>query len=513
MRSSSARSVPGRVAAPMRASSSTRSGRVQVGNATSSSAPSRKTGSSRPSASSESTVRANGSSDTSASAIAAKASSARRSLISGRRVDLLVARVGDDADQQPVEPEVVDRLAGERDVPDVRRIEGATEDPDAIAHCQIMTSSPISTSEPGLTPASRRASSSSSPSGAVPTTRNPWPVRKHLEPAALGRARAVLEEVRQLLRDGRGLLDLLRAEREEQRLELVDAGSRRARDAVHGDDALVLHRERRRLGIEVGLVQHDELRPLAETGPVGGELAVDHAVALVGVALGRVDHVQQQAGALEMGEELVPEPDALARALDQARHVRNRELPAVGPVDRAEHRRQRRERVVGHLRLRIRDPPQERRLAGVRQPGAGGVGHQLEVELELVALARHPRLGDSAASAGSASRSWSSRARRRHRARRRSASRPDARSATRVLVVGVRHLRPHGDGEDDVVAVGAVLARAAAVAAAPGIEDRLRAERREVAQVGIRDENDVAAAAAVAAVRARPSARTSRGGS
>ena len=43
--SRSARSVPGRVAAPMRASSSTRSGRVQVGNAASSSAPSRKTGS------------------------------------------------------------------------------------------------------------------------------------------------------------------------------------------------------------------------------------------------------------------------------------------------------------------------------------------------------------------------------------------------------------------------------------------------------------------------------------
>ncbi len=84
-----------------------------------------------------------------------------------------MARVGDDPDQQPVEPEVVDRLAGERNVSDMRRIEGATEDPDSIAHCQIMTSSPISTSEPGLTPASRRAASSSSPSGAVPTTRNP----------------------------------------------------------------------------------------------------------------------------------------------------------------------------------------------------------------------------------------------------------------------------------------------------------------------------------------------------
>ena len=118
-------------------------------------------------------MRANGSSETSASSIAANASSASASLISGGRLDLLVARVGDDADEQPVEPEVVDRLAGERDVPVVRRVEGAAEDPDAAAHCQIMTSSPISTSEPGFTPAARRASSSSSPSGAVPTTRKP----------------------------------------------------------------------------------------------------------------------------------------------------------------------------------------------------------------------------------------------------------------------------------------------------------------------------------------------------
>ena len=80
-------------------------------------------------------------------------------------------------------------------------------------------------------------------------------------------------------------------------------------------------------------------------------------------------------------------------------------------------------------------------------------------------------------------------------------------------VLGVGDLRADGHGEHDVVAVGAVLARAAAVAAAPGVEDRLGPERRQVAQVGVGDEHDVAAAAAVAAVRARPSARTSRAGS
>ena len=48
--------------------------------------------------------------------------------------------------------------------------------------------------------------------------------------------------------------------------------------------------------------------------------------------------MDEAAGALEVREELVPEPDALARALDQPRDVGDDELPAVGRLDRAEHR-------------------------------------------------------------------------------------------------------------------------------------------------------------------------------
>ena len=46
-----------------------------------------------------------------------------------------------------------------------------------------------------------------------------------------------------------------------------------------------------------------------------------------------------------------------------------------------------------------------------------------------------------------------------------------------------------------------MLARAATVAATLRVEDRLGTEGREVAQIGVGDEDDVAAAAAVAAVR------------
>ena len=65
---------------------------------------------------------------------------------------------------------------------------------------------------------------------------------------------------------------------------------------------------------------------------------VDRAEALDGVPLGRVDHVDEQPSALEVREELVPEADALARALDQPGHVGDRQLPAVGRLDRSEHR-------------------------------------------------------------------------------------------------------------------------------------------------------------------------------
>ena len=62
-----------------------------------------------------------------------------------------------------------------------------------------------------------------------------------------------------------------------------------------------------------------------------------------------VEHVHQQPAALHVGEELVAEPGAGAGALDQPGDVGEHEL-AVVPLDRAEHRLERRERVVGHLR-------------------------------------------------------------------------------------------------------------------------------------------------------------------
>jgi hypothetical protein len=86
---------------------------------------------------------------------------------------------------------------------------------------------------------------------------------------------------------------------------------------------------------------------------------VDRAEAGLEVPLGRVDHVDEQPRALEMGEELVAEPGSLGRALDQAGDVRDRELPGILPVHGAEHGLDRRERVVRDLGPRVGDAAEE----------------------------------------------------------------------------------------------------------------------------------------------------------
>ena len=212
-----------------------------------------------------------------------------------------------------------------------------------------------------------------------------------------------------------------------------------------------------------------------------------------------------------------PRPIAFARALDQPRHVGDDELAAVRRLDRAEHRLQRRERVVGDLRLRVRDAREQRRLAGVRQPDQRRVGEQLQVELDLELVAgradlgepRHlPGRGDEArvaAAAAAAAREHDARARgargRRSARRRRSAPacRP-ARAARRrrrarracgrrarsrrvracdppAALVAERSRSPASATQHDVAAVAAVAAVGPAlrhVLLAPEAETRRR---------------------------------------
>jgi hypothetical protein len=65
----------------------------------------------------------------------------------------------------------------------------------------------------------------------------------------------------------------------------------------------------------------------------------------------------------------------------------------------------------------------------------------------------------------------------------------------------VEHLRPDGDVKLGVGARGTVLQRSAAAAAAARPDVLIRPERRQIAEIVIRDQDDVAARTAVAAVR------------
>ena len=210
------------------------------------------------------------------------------------------------------------------------------------------------------------------------------------------RLRAVDEKVHDLLGGlGRFLRRLLGRNLEQRAAQFVETHARRGGDTQDAQDSLFLHAERRRLQVEIDLVQDDDLRPLVETGAVRGELGVDRVPALVRVVLGRVDDVQEHPGTFEVGEELVPEPDALARALDQPGDVGNYELPPVGRLHRPEHRRERREGVLGDLRAGVRDPGQERRLSRVGKTDERGVGEKLEAQLDLPLLTGQAYLGEA----------------------------------------------------------------------------------------------------------------------
>ena len=68
----------------------------------------------------------------------------------------LCAGSADDEHEQPVEPEAIDRLPGQDDMADVRRVERAAEEPGRHASSNSTTAS-------GLIPAARSSSSVASP--------------------------------------------------------------------------------------------------------------------------------------------------------------------------------------------------------------------------------------------------------------------------------------------------------------------------------------------------------------
>src|SRR5689334_19547769 len=110
---------------------------------------------------------------------------------------------------------------------------------------------------------------------------------------------------------------------------------------------------------------------------------------------GEIYEVHEDRAALDVAQELIAETMSFVRAFDESRNVGDDERFVVIRADHTEVRDERRERVIGDLRLRCADDRDERRLARVRKTDHADVGDELELDEELALLTLFTRLRES----------------------------------------------------------------------------------------------------------------------
>src|SRR5579862_8450565 len=102
--------------------------------------------------------------------------------------------------------------------------------------------------------------------------------------------------------------------------------------------------------------------------------------------------MQKDAAALYVAEKAVAEADPFVRTLDEARNIGEHEFASINVHD-AELRIERGKRIIGDLRLGGADGGKERRLSGVRQSHDTGIGDELEPQTNGVLLTRETGIG------------------------------------------------------------------------------------------------------------------------
>ncbi len=255
------------------------------------------------------------------------------------------------------------------------------------------------------------------------------------------------------------------------------------------------------IGIDqIGLGEGKQARQHGQPRVVQLELALDGRVVLGRVAAverREVEHVHEQPRSLDVRQEVVPQPGAGARALDQPRNVRDDQLAILG-LERSERRLERGERIVGHLRPGPGQPREQRGLARVRQPDETHVGQQLQLERDPSLVAGQPAFGEPGRLVGGAGEALVAAAARAASRHHRALPRPDQVVHGTVGLHARLRTRRHANRQG--LPVPAVTQRALAVTAPAGLEVRLAPEALEIAQRVVAHEHHVAAAAAVAAV-------------
>src|ERR1035437_1021974 len=231
------------------------------------------------------------------------------------------------------------------------------------------------------------------------------------------------------------------------------------------------------------------------------QLAFDRR--MVGDRIGSVqrhqlEHVHQQPGALDVRKELMAQPGACSRALDQPRDVGDHQLAVFGS-ERTQHRLERGERIVGDLWVGARQPREQRGLAGVGQAHESHVGEQLELEVDPRLLSWQPALGKPWCLVG-----WTGEA-LVPPATGTPSGENDALPGTdqiQIGPIGFEHsLGTRRHQQLELLAVLAVAQRALSVPAPASLELRPATEALKIAPRVIAHQHNVSAAPSVAAVR------------
>ena len=161
---------------------------------------------------------------------------------------------------------------------------------------------------------------------------------------------------------------------------------------------------------------------------------------------------------------------------------------------------QRRERIVGDLRLRGADLGEERRLAGIGQSDETGIGDQLQAQPDPALFAGLTGIGVARRAVGGRLEMRVAEAAVAAFGEHELFAEPGEIVDQRLAIV-VEHLGADRNLEDDRLAVGAVAVLAHAVDAALRLEVLLVAVIDQRVEAVHRLDDDVAAAAAIAAAR------------
>ena len=277
---------------------------------------------------------------------------------------------------------------------------------------------------------------------------------------------------------------------------------------LHQREALGLHMGAEplqifRVGHNVHLVGGYDLGPLGEIGAVLLQLGVDgvkirHRVPAL--AAGHVYHMNQQTAAVDVPQEIVAQTGALTGAFDDAGNVSHDEGHALVHPHHAQIGIEGGKVVIGDLGLGLGDHAQQCGLAHIGETDEAHVRQQLQLQKYIVALAGQARLGEARHLPGGGGEV--------HIAPAAPAALAEdiglaaAHVLNDLIGFGVPHQRAPGDADHQIGAVLAGLAAALTVHAVFCHVFALVAEVHQGGHVVIHLQDNGAALAAVAAVRA-----------